>query len=145
MISRRLLNRLLLFGVILTIVHFSGQKRDCFESLVSRLCPVCLSSFSRVVALNLNNSTFLWSSYEWVEQGFDSTCLRDYFEITSTCLRQLLCKSLKIRHIKNAMNRLQNSAILIIGNFILIIPKLLIQSMFVGKKVICRCFALHNS
>ena len=76
---------------------------------------------------------------------FDSTCLRDYFEITSTCLRSLLCKSLKIRHIKNAMNRLQNSAILIIGNFIFATHKPLKYSIFAEEKFINGRFALHNS
>ena len=78
-------------------------------------------------------------------QVIDSTCLRLYSEITSTCLRQLLCKSLKIRHIKNAMNRLQNSAILIIGNFIFATPKALKYSIFVREKFIYGRFALHNS
>ena len=43
------------------------------------------------------------------------------------------------------MNRLQNSAILIIGNFIYATPKALKYSMFVGEKFIYRRFALHNS
>lgn len=43
------------------------------------------------------------------------------------------------------MNRLQNSAILIIGNFIFATPKALKYSMFVGKKFICGRFALRNS
>ena len=43
------------------------------------------------------------------------------------------------------MNRLQNSAILMIGNFILAIPKPLKYSMFVEEKFIYGRFALHNS
>lgn len=43
------------------------------------------------------------------------------------------------------MNRLQNSAILMIGNFIFATPKALKYSMFVEEKFISECFALHNS
>lgn len=43
------------------------------------------------------------------------------------------------------MNRLQNSAILIIGNFIFAARKLLKYSIFVREKFICGRFALHNS
>ncbi len=43
------------------------------------------------------------------------------------------------------MNRLQNSAILVIGNFIFTTPKALKYSMFVEEKFICGRFALHNS
>ena len=43
------------------------------------------------------------------------------------------------------MNRLQNSAILMIGNFIFATPKPLKYSIFEEEKFIYRRFALHNS
>ena len=43
------------------------------------------------------------------------------------------------------MNRLQNSAILVIGNFILATPKALKYSILAQKKFIYGRFALHNS
>ena len=43
------------------------------------------------------------------------------------------------------MNRLQNSAILVIGNFILATPKALKYSILAKEKFIYRRFALHNS
>lgn len=43
------------------------------------------------------------------------------------------------------MNQLQNSAILIIGNFIFATSKPLKYSIIAKEKFICGCFALHNS